>query len=149
MWRNLLGRRNQLIHFVRYEFFIFFSFLLHAVACKWIINAQFCLISVMPISSVISGWTHCTTFSLPVQYSVLCSKRTWQNTSIHSPHTHTHNRFTVLFPGPPRWAGARRELLDFMVQGEIYRGRQTDHPAGRHSIQTNQCLPPPSPPYMH
>ena len=30
-----------------------------------------------------------------------------------------HNRFTVLFPGPPGWAGARRELLDFMVQGRL------------------------------
>jgi len=57
-----------------------------------------------------------------------------------------HNRFfTALFLGPPGWAGARRELLDFMVQGEINRGRHTDHPAGRHSIRTNQCPPPPSP----
>ena len=50
-----------------------------------------------------------------------------------------HNRFTALFPGPPGWAGARTELLDFMVQGKINRGRHTDHPAGRHSIRTNQC----------
>ena len=60
-------------------------------------------------------------------------------------HTHTHNHFTALFPGPSRWAAARRELLDFMVQGEINRGRHTDHLAGCHSIQTNQCAPPPSP----
>ena len=52
------------------------------------------------------------------------------------------------FPGPPGWAGARRELLDFMVQGKINRGRHTDHPAGRHSIRANQCLPPPSSPYF-
>ena len=33
--------------------------------------------------------------------------------------THTHTQpFTAVFPGPPGWAGARRELLDFMVQGE-------------------------------
>ena len=32
-----------------------------------------------------------------------------------------------------------------MVQGKINRGRHTDHLAGRHSIRTNQCLPPPSP----
>jgi len=32
-----------------------------------------------------------------------------------------------------------------MVQGKINRGRHTDHPAGRHSIQTSQCPPPPSP----
>jgi len=35
-------------------------------------------------------------------------------------------------------------LLDFMAQGEINRGRHTDHLVGRHSIQTNQCPPPPS-----
>jgi len=57
----------------------------------------------------------------------------------------SHNRFMALFPGPPGWAGARWELLDFMVQGKINRGRHTDHPAGCHYIQTNQCLPPPSP----
>jgi len=56
-------------------------------------------------------------------------------------HTPRHNRFTVLFPGPPRWAGARRELLDFMVQRKINSGRHTDHTAGRHSIRTNQCPP--------
>ena len=60
-------------------------------------------------------------------------------------NTHTRNRFMAPFPGPPGWAGARRELLDFMVQGEINRGRHSDHPAGRHSIRTNQCPPPPSP----
>jgi len=51
--------------------------------------------------------------------------------------THHHNRFTALFPGPHGWAIARRELLDFMVQGKINRARHTDHPAGRHSIWTN------------
>jgi len=30
-----------------------------------------------------------------------------------------HNRFMAPFPGPPGWAGARRKLLDFMVQGKI------------------------------
>jgi len=60
----------------------------------------------------------------------------------HTPH---HDCFTALFPGPPGWAGARRELLDFIVQGKINRGRHTNHQAGRHSIRTNQCPPPPSP----
>ena len=60
-------------------------------------------------------------------------------------HTHTHNRFTALFLGPPGWAGARRELLNFMAQGKINRGRHTDHLAGCHSIRTNQRPPPPSP----
>ena len=62
-----------------------------------------------------------------------------------TPH---HNRFMALFQGPPRWASARRELLNFMVQGKIKRGRHTDHPAGHHSIQTNQCPPPPSTPFF-
>jgi len=59
-----------------------------------------------------------------------------------------HNCFMALFPGPPRWAGARIELLDFMVQRKIKRGRHTDHPAWHHSIQTNQCPPPPSPYFL-
>jgi len=59
-----------------------------------------------------------------------------------------HNHFTAPFPGPSRWASARRELLDFMVQGKINRDRHTDHPAGRHSIPTNQCPPPPSPIFL-
>jgi len=63
----------------------------------------------------------------------------------HYHHTTHHNRFTALFAGQPEWAGARTELLDFMVQGKINRGRHTGHPAGRHSIQTNQCPPAPSP----
>ena len=59
-------------------------------------------------------------------------------------HTHAHNHFTALFPGPSGSAGARRERIDFMVQGKINRGKYTDHPAGRHSIRSNQCPPPPS-----
>ena len=64
-------------------------------------------------------------------------------------HTHTHNRFTALFPGPPGWASTRRELLDIMVQGKINRGRHTNHLAGRHSILTNQCPSPPFPPFFY
>jgi len=60
-----------------------------------------------------------------------------------------HNFFTSFFPGQPGWAGARRVLLDFMVQGKINRGRHTDHPAGRHSVWNNQCPPPPSPPFFY
>ena len=37
----------------------------------------------------------------------------------------THNRFTALFPGPAGSVSARRELLDFMVQGEINRGHES------------------------
>ena len=52
------------------------------------------------------------------------------------------------FSGTTGWASARRELLDFMVQGEINRDRHTDHPAGHHSIRTNQCPPPSSPHFL-
>jgi len=62
---------------------------------------------------------------------------------------HHHNRLRPFFPGPPRWAGARRELPDFMMQRKINRGRHTDHPAGCHSIRTNQCPPPPSPIFFY
>jgi len=65
-----------------------------------------------------------------------------------SHHHHHHNRFMAVFPGPPGWSGTRRELLEFMVQGKINRGRHTDHPAGRHSARTNQCPPPPSPHFL-
>jgi len=44
-------------------------------------------------------------------------------TRLPPPH---HNRFTALFPGPPRWAGARRELLDFIIKIK----RQTHQPSG-------------------
>ena len=42
-------------------------------------------------------------------------------------HTNTHNRygFTALFLGRSWWDGARKELLDFMQQGKINRGRHT------------------------
>ena len=55
---------------------------------------------------------------------------------------------TVLRPFFQDHPGARTELLDFMVQGKINRGRHIDHTAERHSIRTNQCSPPPSSPYF-
>ena len=76
--------------------------------------------------------THLLRDSPPMQEPIWCT----------TPH---HNRFTALLLGPPGWAGARRELLDFMVQGEINRGRHTDHPAGRYCIRTKLCPLPPSP----
>jgi len=71
---------------------------------------------------------------------------TWRKIFFRISHSY-HNRFMALFPGPPGWADARRELLDFMLQGKINRGRHTSHLAGRHSIRTKQC-PPPSPHFL-
>ena len=61
----------------------------------------------------------------------------WVNETFLTYFTTPHNRFTALFPGLPGWAGARIELLDFMVQGKTNRCRHADHTAGHHSIQTN------------
>jgi len=44
-----------------------------------------------------------------------------------------HNRFTALFPGPPGWAGARRELLDFMMQGKI---NKQNNKCGKTNLKT-------------
>jgi len=60
---------------------------------------------------------------------------------------HTTSVLRPFFPGPSGYPGEPvpdENFWDFMVQGKINRGRHTDHPAGRHNIQTNQCPPPPS-----
>ena len=62
------------------------------------------------------------------------------------PHLH-HNRFMALFQDHPRDL-VPEENFRTRVQGKINRGRHTDHPAGRHSIRTNQCPPPPSPNFL-
>jgi len=93
--------------------------------------------------------------------SARCLKNCWSNKFIshHSGNKDNcrdifvvfSNTAPVLWPffsGPPRWAGARRELPDFMVQGKINRGKHTDHLPSRHSIRTNQCPPPSSPHFL-
>jgi len=59
--------------------------------------------------------------------------------------TTTPQPFYGPFSGTTRVSRCQKRTLDFMVQGKINRGRHTDHPAGRHSIRTNQCPPAPSP----
>jgi len=81
--------------------------------------------------------------------AILSVKEFWKLVNIRWSFDGKTTLTTILrpfFPGPPRWAGARRELLDFMVQGKINRGRHPGHPDGRHSIRSNQCPPPPSRP---
>jgi len=60
------------------------------------------------------------------------------------PHYRTTTILWPFFRDHPGEPVPEEKLLDFMVQGKIYWGRHTDHPAGRHSIRTNQCPPPPS-----
>jgi len=42
----------------------------------------------------------------------------------------------------------QKRILGLYGAREDNRGRHTDHLAGHQSIRTNQCLPPPSPPYF-
>jgi len=60
-------------------------------------------------------------------------------------HSHTRNHFTALYPGLPGWAGARRNLVDFMVLGKI---TEADNPAWRHSMRTNKQLTSLIPPFL-
>jgi len=61
--------------------------------------------------------------------------------SVTTPH---YSHFTA-FSGTTRVIRCQQRSSGLYVQGKINRGRQTDHPAGRHSIWTNQCPPPPFP----
>ena len=100
---------------------------------SWSSDAPQTMFPTQRISGVITWWQS------NVDHIHSCAISLAHHTTPH------HNRYMALFTGPPGWAGARRELLDFMVQGKINRGRYTDHLAGRHSIRTNQCPPPASP----
>ena len=61
----------------------------------------------------------------------------WSYHSMHWLYYYNHyNRFTALLPGPPGWTGARRELLDVMVQGKINRGRH-NRPYGWAPLHTD------------
>jgi len=66
--------------------------------------------------------------------------------TVTTPHT-TPQPFYGPFSGTTRVSRClkRTSALNFMVQEEINTGRHNEHPAGCHSIWTNQCPPPPSP----
>ena len=66
-------------------------------------------------------------------------------TAFHCGTTTTPQPFYGPFSGTTGVSRCQKRTLDFMVQEKINRGRHTDHPAGRHSIQTSQRPPPPSP----
>ena len=111
----------------------------------------------VPLAGWLAGWKGIQFVKICSHYTKWFSFENWQKLiqKWHIKHklksisnlpdyTHTHNHFTALSPGPPGWANASRELLDFMVQGKINRGRHTDHPAGRHSTgltSANLCYP--------
>ena len=57
------------------------------------------------------GRSHCVSWML-----------IWPSSSSAAPYSRSpphHNRFTALFPGPPGWASARRELLDLWCKGRL------------------------------
>jgi len=79
--------------------------------------------------------------------SVVSKQIPCYSTTVPAEHTHTQP-FYGPFSGTTlvSWCQKRtRELLDFMVQGKINRGRHIDQPVWRHSIRAKQCPPPPSP----
>jgi len=51
-----------------------------------------------------------------------------------SDHHHTTTVLQPFFSGTTRVSWCQKITFGFMMQGEINRGRHTDHPAGRHSI---------------
>ena len=60
-----------------------------------------------------------TAFNLKVQQlhnTVFWLSNATQSTILPPPH---HNCLTALFPGPPRWDGTRRELLDLWCKGRL------------------------------
>jgi len=64
-------------------------------------------------------------------------------------HHHTTQPSYGPFSGTTRVSQCQKRTSGIYGAGKINRGRHTDHPAGRHSIRTNQCPPPPSPPYFY
>ena len=70
-------------------------------------------------------------------YSCRCNE-----CAVTTPH---HNHFTALFPGPPGWAGARRELLDLWCKGRLTEAYTLTIRLGATPSGLNQYPPLPSP----
>ena len=100
---------------------------MHCVRCRSVLVQSWmdtcCLLNLWWIFfffNLINFSTFSLTFNCVMMQHVMEAQQMTQDGDTTPPH---HNRFTALFPGPPGWASARRELLDFMVQGEINGGR--------------------------
>jgi len=63
--------------------------------------------------------------------------------SIH--HHHHHNHFMAFFPDHPGEPVPEENFWTLWCKGRLTETRHTNHSAGRHSVWTNQCPPPPSP----
>jgi len=64
----------------------------------------------------------------------------------HSTHAHAHNHFTALFWDHPGQPVPEENFWTLWCMGRLTEA-DTDRPAGRHSIWTNQC--PPHPPIFY
>ena len=99
---------------------------------------------------VVHCWSAAVLFHAVDKVSLLrptprCSyKISFRNQTFPCHHTTPSRPFYGPFSGTTRVSRYQKRTLDFMVQGKINRGIHTDHPAGRHSIRTNQCQPAPS-----
>jgi len=67
--------------------------------------------------------------------------------SVSTTTTTTTTVLRPFFPDHPGELVPEENFRTLWCKGRLTeaRGRHTDHPAGRHSIRTNQCPPPPSP----
>jgi len=107
------------------------------------------------VASEMGSWVQTKVDRVRWRDGEMVLKRKWGfslsevKTQLRTPPPPHHIHFMALSLGPPGWASARREVLDFMVQGKITRSRHTDHPAGCHSIWTNQYPLPPSPHFFY
>jgi len=87
----------------------------------------------------------------PVPILVLCCGPSTAWTDLRNEGWITHTYKTILRPffrDHPGELVPEENVWTLLVQGKISRGRHTDHPAGRHSIRTKQCPPPPSPHFL-
>ena len=93
-----------------------------------------CQISLMTRKTVLTS----TAMGQPPPLSTNISRWTWVTTTPPQP-------FYGPFSGTTRVSRCQKRTNGLYGAKEINTGRHTDHLAGRHSIRTNQCPPPPSP----
>jgi len=84
----------------------------------------------------LTGSLHCLTH---VNDMFVTLHQTTKNLTITYPRARKHTTvLRVFFQGPPGWASARINLLDFYGAKEDNTGIYNDHPVGHHSIRTKQ-----------
>jgi len=96
--------------------------------------------------SIKKGWGQSVTFLVWIMaFGFQCFDAVGWMTRRAFTITTTPQPFYGPFSGTTWVSWCRKRTSGFYGAREIKRGRHTDHPAGRHSVRTNQCPPPPSP----